>query len=62
MQIFVKTLSEQITLDVKAEDTIGSVKAQIQDKAGIPVDQQVIKLAGKQLEDGTRMADEGMHK
>ena len=63
VQIFVEGLDRrQYTIDVSLKDRVESLKNQISNKTGVPVDQQRLIYGGKQLENGNTLDDYGIQR
>lgn len=63
MQVFLRTLTgKTMTIEAEPTDSIESIKGKIQEKEGLPREQQRLVFAGKCLEDGRTMADYNIQK
>ena len=63
MQVLVeKPDGKTISIEVEPTDSIDNLKAKIQEKEGIPPDQQLLYLGDRKLEDGHTLADYDVQK
>ncbi|MGE8320973.1 MAG: ubiquitin-like protein [Comamonas sp.] len=63
MQIFIETPAGKIiTIETESSDSSQQIKQKIEDREGIPVDQQTLLFGGQPLVDGRTLADYGIQK
>ncbi|ORY70598.1 ubiquitin-related domain-containing protein, partial [Leucosporidium creatinivorum] len=63
LQLYVKTMTgKTITLAVASANTVNDLKIKIQEKEGIPLDQQRLIFLGKAMEESRTLADYSLQK
>ncbi|XP_061116445.1 polyubiquitin-like [Conger conger] len=61
MQVFLKNTKNQThTYDVSPKETVAQFKHKVQNKEGVPIEQQFLKYESKPLEDGSKLQDYGI--
>ncbi|XP_022657056.1 ubiquitin-40S ribosomal protein S27a-like isoform X3 [Varroa jacobsoni] len=60
MQIYVKTLENTELFNIESSALVSDIKAALQAKSGIPVEDQVLSFNGHLLDDSAVLADKGI--